>query len=133
MSERKIRESLDHLERALARLGEAVQVDESNALVVDGTIQRFEFGLELLWKTLKRMLEFEGIHGIGSPRSIMKEAYAQGWLEDESVWLDMLDDRNKTSHTYDEESARKIYMNIKLYYPAMCTLHGMLRAKLDAL
>jgi len=133
MSDRKVRESLGNLERALARLGEAVQVDESNALVVDGTIQRFEFALELLWKTLKRMLEFEGVNGAGSPRAIMKEAYAQGWLEEESVWLSMLEDRNKTSHTYDEESARKIYMNIKVYYPVMCKLHTALKAKLDVM
>jgi len=29
---------------------------------IDGTIQRFEFVIELYWKTLKRLLALEGIN-----------------------------------------------------------------------
>ncbi len=119
MNERKLRESLANLERAVTRLEEALQADDSNALAVDGTIQRFEFALELLWKTLKRALAFEGVSDVGSPRAALKAAFAAGWLEDEELWLGMLADRNRTSHVYDERMARNIYDNIRRYAPAM--------------
>ena len=53
MSEAKIRQSFENLERALARLKEALNVTTCNSLCIDGTIQRFEFVIELFWKTLK--------------------------------------------------------------------------------
>ena len=74
---------------------------------MDGTIQRFEFVIELFWKTLKRLLAAEGIQ-TGTPREAMQRAFEANWLGDETAWLQMLKDRNETSHVYDEASAKKI-------------------------
>ena len=68
-------------------------------MVYEGTIHRFEIAAELLWKTLKRALEVEGLSP-KTPRDSLKEAFRVGWLHDEATWLDMLDQRNTTSHTY---------------------------------
>lgn len=116
--DRKLKHSFENLNRALNRLEEALHEDLENGLIVDGTIQRFEFTIELYWKALKRLLAKEGIDA-RTPRETLKEAYQVGWLKNEQAWLQMLRDRNSTSHVYDEEMARKIVQNIKRYYPEM--------------
>jgi len=118
MSNRKALQSLRNLEKAMDRLEEALSIDDMNSLYIDGTIQRFEFTLELFWKTLKRLLADEGIE-TKTPKETLKQAFAADWLENEHVWLQMLRDRNETSYVYDEEKARKIYENIIGYFPEM--------------
>ncbi len=116
MTAEKLKISSRNLSAAVARLGEALAEPKSNKLAVDGTIQRFEFALELTWKTLKRLLAFEGVE-VSTPREAMRSAYGAGWLNDETSWLEMLRDRNLTSHICDEDTAREIYQRIKNNYP----------------
>jgi len=118
MSELKIKQSFDNLGKALLRLEEAVNTPHPNSLIVDGTIQRFEFTIELYWKALKRLLAQEGIETT-TPRETLKEAYQIKWLNDETAWLQMLKDRNETSHIYNEAMAQRIYNNIKANLPEM--------------
>lgn len=110
----KVKQSLQNLENALQRLKEALSQDHKDALQIDGTIQRFEFTVELFWKTLKRMLEQEG-NNTSTPKDALKNAYRIGWLDNEDIWLQMLRDRNETSHIYDQNKAQQIYQNIKTY------------------
>ncbi len=65
----------------------------------DASIQRFEFTFELAWKTTMRFARREG-HECASPRDAWRAALQLRWIEDDTVWLDMLDDRNRTRHTY---------------------------------
>ena len=118
MTEPKALQSLHNLGRALERLREALQEPEANSLAVDGTIQRFEFVIELYWKTLRRLLADEGILA-NTPRESLQRAYQAQWLMDETAWLEMLQDRNESSHTYDEATARRIYTNIKRNFPEL--------------
>ncbi|MDX1655778.1 MAG: nucleotidyltransferase substrate binding protein [Candidatus Competibacteraceae bacterium] len=118
MSEIKVRQSLESLGRALQRLGEALAEPAENSLIVDGTIQRFEFVIELYWKTFKRLLAYEGVQ-VTTPREALVAAYRAGWIEDESTWLRMLRDRNETSHIYDEQTARRIYDRVRQNLPAL--------------
>jgi nucleotidyltransferase substrate binding protein (TIGR01987 family) len=129
MSDAKLDQSLANLGRALDRLEEALAEPESaNRLVVDGTIQRFEFAIELLWKTLKRVLAAEGIE-TATPRETVRAAYQAHWLDEEAPWLGMLQDRNRTSLIYDEAMAHAIYRRIHGYAPLMRAVHGMLAAR----
>lgn len=112
----KLADSLGNLGRALERLNEGLEVPEPPPLVVDGTIQRFEFVVELFWKTLKRALAAEGIE-TSTPREALQRAYQAGWLQDEASWLSALRDRNETSHVYDEAVARAIYLRVRTYWP----------------
>ncbi len=114
----KAAQSLSNLGSALKRLQEALQESADSSLVIDGTIQRFEFVIELFWKTLKRLLEYEGIEA-RTPREALQRAYQAGWLDDETAWLQMLRDRNETSHLYDEAAARRIYGDIRRYFPEL--------------
>jgi nucleotidyltransferase substrate binding protein (TIGR01987 family) len=68
MSEEKIQQSLTNLGRGLTRLKEALDEPQSNSLIIDGTIQRFEFVIELYWKAFKRLLEREGVQANTPPR-----------------------------------------------------------------
>lgn len=118
MIDPKAAQSMHNLGSALLRLGEALHEPENNPLVVDGTIQRFEFAIELYWKTLKRLLALEGIV-TNTPREALQRAFQVKWLSDEQAWLQMLKDRNETSHLYDETVALRIYNHIKTYFPEM--------------
>ena len=104
------------LASAIARLKEALQEKESD-IVIDGTLHRFEFTFELAWKTMKDYLEYSGIiDGIGSPREIIKTAFANGLIEDGENWIKMMLARISLSHLYDEEKSREIYTEIKDIY-----------------
>jgi nucleotidyltransferase substrate binding protein (TIGR01987 family) len=112
-----LRDSLTNLHRATARLEEAVNLPRTTDLVAEGTIQRFEFVFELFWKTVKRALEYEGRIS-KTPRDSLKEAYALGWIDNDTVWLGMLDCRNTTSHLYlHPELVEDTYLKIVGYYP----------------
>jgi nucleotidyltransferase substrate binding protein (TIGR01987 family) len=79
-------------------------------------IERFEFTYELSWKLLKVYLSYSGIADVRTPREAFKEAFSVGLLNEGDVWIDMLEDRNLTSHTYDEAEARAIYRKVKSNY-----------------
>lgn len=109
-------EDLKILERAIKRLTEALAVDAKiTPIAVDATIQRFEFCYELLWKALKKMLLDQENIEVQSPKQVLQQAYAVGWIKDENLWLQMAQDRNLTSHTYQEELALEIYQRIPAY------------------
>lgn len=116
----KTNRSIDNLKRALARLKEAIDVHDSDAssLSVDGTIQRFEFCIELFWKMLRRTLLEYGVES-NTPREAIQKAYQAKWIDDEALWIQMLQDRNRTSHVYEEESALEIFNRIPNYYAVM--------------
>jgi nucleotidyltransferase substrate binding protein (TIGR01987 family) len=98
---------------AAARLAEAVAAPQTD-LSRDGVIKRFEFTFDLAWKTLNLYLERQG-HECGGPRPTLKKAFAEGLIQtpdDADVWLQMLEDRNLTSHAYDEALAASIHHNI---------------------
>jgi len=112
MTQQRIRELTLDYQNALARLQEAAREDLSKgSIVIDGTIQRFEFTVELAWKLLKNILAFQGIEA-ATPRAAIKEAFKAGIIKDGQGWIDMLEDRNQTSHLYDEDKAKTIFQKI---------------------
>ena len=113
---KRYEERKQELLNATERLKEALK-EEENDIVIDGTLHRFEFTFELAWKTMKDYLEYSGIiDGIGSPREIIKTAFANGIIEDGENWIKMMLARNSLSHLYDEEKSREIYLEIKDRY-----------------
>lgn len=105
-------QKVENYRQALAQLERAIQVYEANPhddLYRDGLIQRFEFTVELAWKSLKDYLEDQGfVLGVSSPRAILKEAFAAGVILDAEAWNDILKARNITSHVYDEATAEQV-------------------------
>ena len=115
MNEETLRNSMASLNNALDRFGEALAHPEPDDIVMDGTIQRFEFTFELFWKTLRRFLQREGID-TGSPKNTLRYAYRRDLLDREQLWLDMLEDRNRSSHLYNAEMAREIFGRLPSHY-----------------
>ena len=121
MKENQIEYSLEKLKNAFDKLisGAKLAEDTDDDLYKDGVIQRFEFTYELLWKTIKIYLEDQGII-VRSPRENFKEAFRLNLIEDEKLFLDMLKDRNDTTHIYNKETTEDIFNRIKSnYIPAI--------------
>ncbi|MBB6450052.1 nucleotidyltransferase substrate binding protein (TIGR01987 family) [Geomicrobium halophilum] len=116
MNKERLFEKLSDYRRASRRLNEATRIQLDDDIVYDGVIQRFEFTFELSWKLMKMYLEYTGISELKSPRATIREAYTYGLIEDGDQWIDMMIDRNKTSHLYDEEEAKLIYKKVKNIY-----------------
>ena len=110
----ELKYSLGKFDSAIKRLDEGVKEAKDN-LGRDGVIQRFEFTFELLWKTLRLFLLDEGII-TKSPKESLKEGFKFGLIKDEEIFLDMLEDRNQTSHIYSEEVSKEIFKRIKTRY-----------------
>lgn len=113
MLEEKLKERFKDYKNALVRLNESCSLDPNNDIVIDGVIQRFEFTFELSWKLIKIYLEYVGLGEENSPRNVIKLAYKEGIISDGDAWINMMIDRNKTSHIYDAALANEIYNNIK--------------------
>lgn len=101
--------------KALQMLEQAAAVSEPSDLELEGMVQRFEYTFELAWKVLKDILREQGIDA-ASPREVMKSAYKCGMLDSGEKWIEMLDQRNLMSHTYDESNFRSAVDLIKNHY-----------------
>ena len=119
----KFQTKFHNFKNALTALEVAVSDFDKTALlsVRDGAIQRFEFTAELAWKTVREYLIDEGIAEINTPKSVMKAAFAANLVDDEDGWIGILNDRNTTSHIYDEEEADKIFERIRSNHIALFT------------
>jgi nucleotidyltransferase substrate binding protein (TIGR01987 family) len=111
---------LADLDKELLRLDQALKQPESE-FIRDAAIQRFEFCFELSWKSIQCAARLEG-QDCSSPRTAFSLAWKNGWVSGEAAWLDMLDDRNKTSHTYREAIAREVFNNLVRYLPELRSL-----------
>jgi nucleotidyltransferase substrate binding protein (TIGR01987 family) len=111
--------SIEKFNKALSKLNIGIK-KAKDQLDNDGVIQRFEFTFELLWKTLRLFLLAEGIT-TKSPKEALKESFRFGLIKDEEIYLDMLEDRNQTSHIYTEEITREIVRRIKKFYLSKLT------------
>ncbi len=110
----KVIKSYHKLRKSFESLREAIFMVET-PLEIDGTLQRFEYTFDTFWKFLKILLEYHGFE-CRTPRSCIKTAFRVGFLGEEEIFLDMLEDRNLTSHIYSEEESRKVFERIKNLY-----------------
>ena len=106
-------------QRALSQLQagiELLQQRELNNLEKQGLIQAFEFTHELAWKTLKDFLMHRGNPEIYGSKDATREAFKANLIVEGQVWMEMIESRNITSHTYDEATAEKIIGQIEEFY-----------------
>ena len=113
----KINNSIIHFEKAYLELCEYTNLPIQNNRDKAGIIKAFEFTFELAWKTFQKIAREDGIH-TGGPKSSLKFAFQTDLItnDKESVWLDMLNDRNLLSHTYQHEISLKILKRIQNNY-----------------
>lgn len=123
-----LKEKTEQLESALERWKESLEA-EFSTLNRDAAIQRFEFSVELLWKTLKIYLEDKEKITCHSPRSCFREAKNIFDLSDSEVekCLAMVEDRNLASHLYSEKMADDLYKKLDGYYELAARLFGLVK------
>ena len=117
---------------AYALLEHAIAIQQPSVVERAGIIQFFEMAFELAWKLLKDYQQSEG-YDLNSPRAAIKQAFQNGLIEDGHRWIQALEDRNLTTHTYNEATAVLVEQKIRQdYYPVLQQLrdrfHGIINA-----
>lgn len=93
---------------------------------LSGIIKDFEMAYELSWKCLKKKLLSEGHETLGA-KDVYSKAYKLNYIKDEAVWLDMIRDRNLTSHVYSEKDAKDIVPRVqKTYFQGLSSIGKIL-------
>ena len=110
----------DNFKRAYFLLQEALDLLHENKLDQlgkEGMIQRFEYCTELAWNTIKDYLESKNVvFAQITPRAVLKEAIAARFVEHGDDWMNLLDARNKMSHTYNFREFEVVIQKIKNQY-----------------
>lgn len=124
------RQRLRSYTRAVTLLQEAVArgPEVLNTLEKEGTVQRFEFTLELGWNVLKDYLQASGVELLSvTPKSVIKSAFAARLIAQGQTWVDMLQWRNNLSHRYDDTLLESGIAKIcKEFLPAFLELRDKL-------
>lgn len=119
---------LKDFESALLQFELAIRKKSDNNVLQAGCIQYFEFCFELAWKVIKVFADEQGISDAITPKSCLKQAFALEWITNEKTWLEMLESRNRMSHTYSAKNAIGIYRHLKKYFLELNTLHKNLKS-----
>lgn len=90
--------------KAVKKLAEAL-AQPKNEFIRDSVIQRFEFCIELAWKTSKKIMGT----ATSAPKDVIREMAQSGLITNVELWLRAIDMRNLTSHTYKEDLAELVY------------------------
>ncbi|MEK7123642.1 MAG: HI0074 family nucleotidyltransferase substrate-binding subunit [Patescibacteria group bacterium] len=122
-----MKEIFNSFKISLARLEEILK-KEKTIENRDSAVKRFEFTVELSWKSVQKFLKSEEII-CRSPKECFKEAFKFGLVGDDARWLEMMEDRNLTVHTYDEETADEVYNRLPKYLEILRMLKNALEQR----
>lgn len=127
----RYKQRFTQFEKAFLLLKESIDIETYTKIERAGLIQFFEITFELSWKLLKDYLESEG-YIVKSPRDAFKTAFQMDIIKDGHSWLEALDDRNLTVHTYNEDFAEEILHSIKeKYFFILKDLHDFINELLQ--
>ena len=110
---------LSNYDKAVARLRNAASIianekhfdNDTDDLLKEGLIQRFEYTQELAWKVMKDYEEYQGYTDVQGSRDAIRKALQMGIIED-TAWMSTISSRNLTSHCYDEEEFNTVFNKI---------------------
>ncbi|TDE13811.1 nucleotidyltransferase substrate binding protein [Dyadobacter psychrotolerans] len=125
------KQRFQNFEKSLNYLEHAMQIQNPDIIQKAGLIQFFEMGFELSWNVMKEYMEELGFLELRSPRDTIKKAFEIQLITDGHAWLRTLQNRNLTSHTYDEDTAEKVVAEIQsVYYPLLKEIYNRLKPEL---
>ncbi|MBP6808589.1 MAG: nucleotidyltransferase substrate binding protein [Chromatiaceae bacterium] len=105
--------------RAFQQLQDAASLAAERSLTPleqQGFIKAFEFTHELAWNVMKDYFEYQGNTAITGSRDAIREAFRRGLVTDGETWMETIASRNRSSHTYDENTARQLIETISRRY-----------------
>ncbi len=118
----------NNFRKALKQLTKFIEKGELNELEEQGLIQSFEYNYELAWNTIKDFYEHQAEAGIQGSRDAIRLAFKRGLIEDGEIWMEMINSRNLTAHTYNEDTASEIVADIfENYYQVFIKLQKKLK------
>ena len=124
MSSVRFKQRRENFNKSYALLKIALEKDKLNEIERGGLIQFFEVSFELAWKCLGDYLESEGFSP-SSPKKILRQAFQSNIIENGELWLQALEDRNLTTHTYNEKKSMAIEKMIRTQYSQLLeSLHA---------
>jgi len=99
-------------EKALVILRDFTRVEKLNIREKQGLIKSFEYTYELGWNVMKDFLLEKGNNEIFGSKDAIRLAFKMGIIDNGEAWMNMVNDRNRTVHTYDNENATIVVNNI---------------------
>ncbi len=111
-------------EKAVSKLQEALAKPKDEFLR-DSVIQRFEFSIELAWKTSKKIMGTSS----SAPKEVIREMAQSGYIQNVDLWLRAIDMRNLTAHTYKEVLADQVYLFVSQFVGELAALVQVLKSK----
>lgn len=110
--------------KAVKRLDDALS-QKKNEYIRDSVIQRFEFCIELAWKSAKKIMGTS----TAAPKDVIREMAQSHYIEEVELWLKSIDMRNLSSHTYKEDLAEQVYQFALTFLPELKKLSDKLDKK----
>jgi nucleotidyltransferase substrate binding protein (TIGR01987 family) len=120
--------STEPTEAALKNLKEALDIKKPSDLERDGTVQRFEYSYEIIWKLAQRILKDNEISA-ETPKSVFRELGRLGWIDNVEQWFEFQKSRNETSHEYGKKLAEQSYALSQIFFPLAIKLFAVLKTK----
>lgn len=121
------KQRFQNFEKAFYLLERTINIENKSEAENGGLIQFYEVSFELSWKIMKDYLEAEG-YVVKSPRTTIKQAIQSEIIDNGHLWIDALDDRNLSTHLYDEEAIKNISKKIEnVYFPEIKKLYIFLK------
>jgi nucleotidyltransferase substrate binding protein (TIGR01987 family) len=121
------RAKVEKFKKALLSFNSAMGQDLSlfepvvNDILINGQVQKFEYCSELMWKTIRTLIRINNEISAKSPKDAVKEFYNCGYIEenDLEIMVNILEDRNKLSHVYNEEIFLQVHGRLSSYREVM--------------
>ena len=124
----------ENLQQALGQLEAEIDAhtqEPGNELLRMALIKAYEVSFELSWKTLKDLLDSNGIVA-ALPREVIQQAFAYELIEAGQTWIDMLEPRDLMAQPYDPSRAeRAIALVVERFWPALQSLRERLEQRLE--
>ncbi|PIS11619.1 MAG: nucleotidyltransferase [Bdellovibrio sp. CG10_big_fil_rev_8_21_14_0_10_47_8] len=114
----------EEFQRSVSRLKEALEQPKTE-FIRDSVIQRFEFSVELAWKTSKKIMGT----ATSAPKDVIREMAQSNYIQDVDRWLKAIDMRNLSSHTYKEDLAEQVFSFVQEFFPELQKLAEGLKNK----
>lgn len=118
MSDQDIRwkQRLQNFSKAFEQLSEFIQKGKLNKFEEQGLIQCFEYNYELSWNVIKDFYHSQGETNIQGSKDAFRLAFKRGLIQNGDIWMDMVQSRTLTSHTYNDSTAREVIDSIQNKY-----------------
>lgn len=129
------KQRFDNFQSAFSNLRLAIDLANERQLSdleKQGLIQFFEFTHELAWNVLKDFLTLQGAGPLFGSKDTTREAFNKGLISNGDSWMDMIESRNQTSHTYNKKTAEEIVAKIRSqYFPSFISFAEKMTELLD--